>query len=145
MLQILYIRHLWWKEKKIKTKKKLGPWIMTRQCSRVFCFGKAISYLGRPDLSGPWAGHPDVFILHVTHTMHGLQCIEARNTCTMCHHREKTRARAWRLLTVSDGISWPSGMVASRKFSQHILTFRVIQAHSDLTEWADKSEVQTWR
>lgn len=34
---------------------------------------------------------------------------------------------------------------SSRKFSQHILTFRVTQAHSDLTKWADKSEVQTWR
>ena len=34
---------------------------------------------------------------------------------------------------------------SSRKLSQHILTFRVIQAHSDLSKWADKGEVQTWR
>lgn len=34
---------------------------------------------------------------------------------------------------------------SSRKPSQHILTFRVIQAHSDLSKWADKGKVQTWR
>lgn len=33
---------------------------------------------------------------------------------------------------------------SNRNLQQHILTFRVIQAHSDLTKWADKSEVQTW-
>lgn len=63
----------------------------------------------------------------------------------MCHDHEKGRTRVWLLLTVSDGISWPSGMVAAENSSQHILTFRIIQAHSDLTKWADKTEVQTWR
>lgn len=63
----------------------------------------------------------------------------------MCHDHEE--GRAWLLVTVSDGIRWPSGMMvlaSSRKFNQHILTFRVIQAHSDLTKWTDKTEVQTW-
>lgn len=86
---------------------------MTRQCSRVFCIGRAILYVGRLDLPGPWASHPAVLILSVTHTMQGLWYIEARNTCSMCHDREKGRARAWLLLTVSDGISWPSGRVAA--------------------------------
>lgn len=60
----------------------------------------------------------------------------------MCHDPEE--GKAWLLLTVTDGISWPSGMATAENSLNIFLTFRVIQAHSDLTKWTDKSKVQTW-
>lgn len=86
---------------------------MTSQCNSVFYIGGAIPYVGRSDLSGPLAGHPAVLILSVTHIMQGLGCTETRNISITWHGHEN--GRSWLLLTVSDGMSWPSGMVAAEK------------------------------